>query len=240
MSLHAMDTHKTVQEFLAAGVEQPVAEVMVAAIDGAVSQHMLTKDEMEAVTAAAIEELANKADLEAIARELHLVKGDVVVLKSDTAVLKSDTAVLKKDVAVLKSDTAVLKKDVAVLKSDTAVLKKDVAVLKSDTAVLKKDVAVLKKDVDTLNGKVDKLEGTMQEHKTEFKQSQLENQAEHARLEALIKSEIGRHRDETNASLRRLEKSMAKLKTQLLIYMGCGLVASTGVTVAILGFLIRF
>ena len=219
MSLHAMDTHKTVQEFLAAGVEQPVAEVMVAAIDGAVSQHMLTKDEMEAVTAAAIEELANKADLEAIARELHLVKDDVVVLKSDTAVLK---------------------KDMAVLKSDTAVLKKDVAVLKSDTAVLKKDVAVLKKDVDTLNGKVDKLEGTVQEHKTEFKQSQLENQAEHARLEALIKSEIGRHRDETNASLRRLEKSMAKLKTQLLIYMGCGLVASTGVTVAILGFLIRF
>ena len=99
---------------------------------------------------------------------------------------------------------------------------------------------MLKKDVDTLNGKVDKLEGTVQEHKTEFKQSQLENQAEHARLEALIKSEIGRHRDETNASLRRLEKSMAKLKTQLLIYMGCGLVASTGVTVAILGFLIRF
>ena len=233
MSLHAMDTHKAVQEFLAAGVEQPVAEVMVAAIDGAVSQHMLTKDELEAVTAAAIEELASKADLEAIASELHLVKDDVVVLKSDTAVLKKDVAVLKKDVAVLKSDTAILKKDVDALKSDTAILKKDVDALKSDTAVLKKDVA-------TLNGKVDKLEGTVQEHRTEFKQSQLENQAEHARLEALIKSEISQHRDETNASLRRLEKSMAELKTQLLIYMGCGLVASTGVTVAILGFLIRF
>ena len=240
MSLHAMDTHKAVQEFLAAGVEQPVAEVMVAAIDGAVSQHMLTKDELEAVTAAAIEELASKADLEAIASELHLVKDDVVVLKSDTAVLKKDVAVLKKDVAVLKKDVAVLKSDTAILKKDVDALKSDTAILKKDVDALKSDTAVLKKDVATLNGKVDKLEGTVQEHRTEFKQSQLENQAEHARLEALIKSEISQHRDETNASLRRLEKSMAELKTQLLIYMGCGLVASTGVTVAILGFLIRF
>ena len=227
MSLHAMDTHKAVQEFLDAGVEQPLAEVMVAAIDGAVSEHMLTKDELEAVKAAAIEELANKADLEAIAGELHTVTDDV-------AALKGDTAMLKKDVAVLKSDTAVLKDDVAVLKSDTAVLKDDVAVLKGDTAMLKKDVAVL-------NVKVDGLESTMQQHReesrqhrTEFKQHrenfaqhQLENQAEHARLDASIKSEIGKLRDD-----------MAQWKSQLLIFLGGGLLASTVLTVTILGFLL--
>ena len=195
MRMHAMDTHKAIQEFLAAGVEQPVAEVMVAAIDGAVSEHMLTKDELEAVKAAAIEELASKEDLEAIAGELHLVK------------------------------------------SDTAVLKDDVAALKDDTAVLKKDAAVL-------SVKVDGLEDAMQEHRKEFRQHRqefqlhlLENNKEHARLEALIKSEIGQLRNETNANHQNLRNDMAKWKNQMLLFLGGGLVASTLTTIAVLGFL---
>jgi chromosome segregation ATPase len=77
------------------------------------------------------------AKLEALAMDVHYIKGEVTAMKQDIAELKQDVAVLKQDVAVLKQDVAVLKQDVAVLKQDVAVLKQDVAVLKQDVSDLK-------------------------------------------------------------------------------------------------------
>ena len=81
----------------------------------------------------------------AVGRDLGLIRFNHEVLKQDGSALRQEVSVLKQDVAVLKQDVAVLKQDVAALKLDMVEVKQDIALLKQDVTVLKDDVADLKR-----------------------------------------------------------------------------------------------
>ena len=93
MTTFTLDTHATIQELEAAGMESRQAEAVVAAISRADAQ------------------VATKQDVALLKQDL---KQDVTLLKQD---LKQNVALLKQDVEAVRQD---LKQDIAELRADMA------------------------------------------------------------------------------------------------------------------------
>ncbi len=98
MTTYTLDTHETVRQFVAAGIPDKQAEVIVAAISRSDA------------------ELATKADLK---QEVAAIRAD---LKQEVAAVRAD---LKREVAAVRAD---LKQEVAAIRADLDALRSDVQV----------------------------------------------------------------------------------------------------------------
>ena len=95
MATYTIDTHATIRELEAAGMDSRQAEAVVAAISRSDA------------------ELATKADIAAVKTDLAEVKADLAEVKADLAEVKAE---VKQDIADLKAEMAGLKADFKIIK----------------------------------------------------------------------------------------------------------------------------
>ncbi len=128
MTTYTIDTYEAVRQFVAAGIPDKQAEVIVAAISRADSE-VVTKADLRQEIAAVRTDL--KQEVADLRQEIAAVRTD---LKQEVADLRQEIAAVRTD---LKQEVADLRQEIAAVRTD---LKQEVAGVKADLRVLRADV----------------------------------------------------------------------------------------------------